>query len=174
AIASGTQIFAWIATLWRSRPRFKTPLLFSLGFIVIFMLGGVTGVMVASLPLDAQVHDTHFVVAHFHYVLIGGVVFPIFAGLYYWMPLLAGRLLDERLGRWNFWITFIGFNLTFFPMHISGLLGMPRRVYTYQAGQGIGGYNLLSTVGSYLLAVGFLLFFINFLLAWRSSKRAAE
>ena len=174
AIASGTQIFAWIATLWRSRPRFKTPLLFSLGFIVIFMLGGVTGVMVASLPLDAQVHDTHFVVAHFHYVLIGGVVFPIFAGLYYWMPLLAGRLLDERLGRWNFWITFIGFNLTFFPMHISGLLGMPRRVYTYQAGQGIGGYNLLSTVGSYLLAVGFLLFFINFLLAWRSSRKAPE
>ncbi len=170
AIASGTQIFAWIATLWRSRPRFKTPLMFVLGFVVIFMLGGVTGVMVASMPLDAQVHDTYFVVAHFHYVLIGGVVFPIFAGLYYWMPLLLGKLLNERLGHWNFWLAFIGFNLTFFPMHISGLLGMPRRVYTYQEGQGIAGYNLLSTVGSYLLAVGFLLFFVNFLLAWREGR----
>ncbi|HLU83461.1 MAG TPA: cytochrome c oxidase subunit I [Trueperaceae bacterium] len=174
AIASGTQIFAWIATLWRSRPRFTTPLLFTFGFIVIFMLGGVTGVMVASLPLDAQVHDTHFVVAHFHYVLVGGVVFPIFAGLYYWMPLLAGKVLNERLGHWNFWLTFVGFNVTFFPMHISGLLGMPRRVYTYQDGLGLGAYNLVSTAGSYLLAVGFALFFINFLLSMRSQAKSAE
>ncbi len=174
AIASGTQIFSWIATLWRSRPRFKTPLMFVLGFVVIFMLGGVTGVMVASMPLDAQVHDTYFVVAHFHYVLIGGVVFPIFAGLYYWMPLLLGKLLNERLGHLNFWLAFIGFNLTFFPMHIAGLRGMPRRVYTYQEGLGIGGYNLVSTIGSYLLALGFLLFFVNFVLTWLRGSKSEE
>jgi cytochrome c oxidase subunit I+III len=174
ALASGTQIFAWIATLWGSRPRMATPLLFVLGFIFIFMLGGVTGVMVASVPFNTQVHDTHFVVAHFHYVLIGGVVFPIFGGLYYWLPQIAGLLLDERLGRWNFWLTFIGFNLTFFPMHISGLRGMPRRVFTYQEGAGLAELNLLSTLGSYVLALGFLLFVINFLLSWRAGRTSPD
>jgi cytochrome c oxidase subunit I+III len=172
ALASGTQIFAWIATLWGSRPRLATPLLFVLGFIVIFMLGGVTGVMVGSVPFNTQVHDTHFVVAHFHYVLIGGVVFPIFAALYYWLPQIARLMLNERLGAWNFWLTFTGFNLTFLPMHLSGLRGMPRRVYTYQEGTGLAELNLISTLGSYLLAAGFLLFFINFVLSWRAGRTA--
>ena len=170
AIATGTQFFAWLATLWRSRPSFPVPFLFTLGFIFNFLLGGVTGVMVAAVPFDWQAHDSYFVVAHFHYVLIGGVVFPIFAALYYWMPNIAGRKLDERLGAWNFWLVFIGFNLTFFPMHISGLLGMPRRVYTYQSGIGLDLPNLISTIGSYILAVGFFLFLVNFLLSWRGSK----
>ena len=172
ALASGTQIFAWIATLWGSRPRFPAPMKFVIGFVIIFMLGGVTGVMVASVPLDAQVHDPYFVVAHFHYVLIGGVVFPIMAALYYWMPLLSGKLLSERLGTWNFWLTFIGFNMTFFPLHVAGLLGMPRRVYTYQAGMGLEPYNLISTIGSFILGAGFLLLLINLVRSWRWGRDA--
>ena len=136
AIPSGVQIFCWIATLWDGRPVFRTPLLFVLGFIVIFVLGGLTGVMLASVPLDLQVHDTYFVVAHFHYVLIGGAVFPLFGGFYYWFPKITGRMLNETAGKWHFWLFFIGFNVTFFPMHILGLRGMPRRVYTYPAGLG--------------------------------------
>ncbi|HEX5514005.1 MAG TPA: cbb3-type cytochrome c oxidase subunit I, partial [Gammaproteobacteria bacterium] len=118
AIPSGVQIFCWIATLWSGRPRLNTALWFVLGFIFTFVLGGLTGVMVASVPLDLQVHDTYFVVAHFHYTLIGGAVFPLLGGVYFWYPKITGRLLSERLGRWNFWLAFIGFNLTFFPMHI--------------------------------------------------------
>src|SRR5687767_1375199 len=131
AIPSGVQIFAWITTVWAGRPVWKTPFLFAVGFLVLFVLGGITGVMTASVPFDWQVHDSYFVVAHFHYVLIGGVVFPIFAGFYYWLPKFTGKLLSERLGRLNFCLMFIGFNIAFFPMHILGLMGMPRRVYTY-------------------------------------------
>src|SRR5690606_9949790 len=134
AIPSGLQIFCWIATLWDGRPRFCTPLLFVLGFFFTFVLGGLTGVMLASVPLDAQVHDTYFVVAHFHYVLIGGAVFPLFGAFYYWFPKATGRMLDERAGRWNFWLFFIGFNLTFFPIHQIGLIGMSRRVIPHPAG----------------------------------------
>jgi len=165
AIASGTQIFAWLASLWGCRPRLAPPLLFVLGFIFIFVLGGLTGVMVAVVPFDLQVHDTYFLVAHFHYVLIGGAVFPILGGVYYWLPKFCGRLPSERLGQWSFWLTFIGFNVTFFPMHIMGLLGMPRRVYTYPAGLGLEWYNLLATVGAFVLALGFLLFVIDVLYA---------
>src|SRR6186997_3503296 len=117
AIPSGVQIFCWIATLWGSKLNLKTPLLFVLGFFAIFVLGGLTGVMLASVPLDLQLHDTFFVVAHFHYVLIGGAVFPLIGGLYFWFPKITGRMLNETLGKWNFWLLFIGFNLTFFPMH---------------------------------------------------------
>src|ERR1700710_988676 len=131
-----------------------------MGFFVIFVLGGLTGIMLASVPIDLQVHDTFFVVAHFHYVLIGGAVFPLFGALHYWFPKWTGRLLNELLGRWTFWLLFIGFNLTFFPMHILGLQGMPRRVYTYAAELGWGGMNLLATVGAFALAVSVLLFFI--------------
>jgi heme/copper-type cytochrome/quinol oxidase subunit 1 len=133
AIPSGVQIFCWIATLWAGRPRLQTPLLFVIGFFFVFVLGGLTGVMLAAVPLDLQVHDTFFVVAHFHYVLIGGAVFPLFGGLYYWFPKITGRMLSERVGIWNFWLLFVGSNLTFFPMHQLRLEGTPRRVYTYLA-----------------------------------------
>lgn len=162
AIPSGIQVFSWISTIAAGKPVFKTPFLFALGFLFLFTLGGITGVMVASVPFDWQVHDSYFVVAHFHYVLIGGVTFPIFAALYYWVPKFTGRLFSETLGKWNFWLLFIGFNITFFPMHILGILGMPRRVYTYQAGQGWDIYNLIATIGAFVLASGVLVFIINF------------
>jgi cytochrome c oxidase subunit I+III len=136
AIPSGVQIFCWLATLWSGRPRFQTPLLFMLGFVAVFVLGGLSGVMLAAVPFDLQVHDTYFVVAHFHYVLIGGAVFPLLGALYFWMPKITGRLTSERMGKWSFWLLFLGFNLTFFPMHQLGLQGMPRRVYTYPAEMG--------------------------------------
>ncbi|MBX3011667.1 MAG: cytochrome c oxidase subunit I [Caldilineaceae bacterium] len=161
-IPAGVQIFAWIATIWSGRPIWKTPFLFAVGFIVIFVLGGITGIMVGSIPFDWQAHDSYFVVAHLHYVLIGGSVFPIFAALYYWIPKIHGKLLSERLGKWNFWLMFIGTHVTFFPQHIVGLLGMPRRIYTYPAAFGWDIYNLISTLGSYLLGLGVLLFVVNY------------
>ncbi len=172
AIPNGVQVLAWLTTLWSGRPKISVPLLYVIGFFFIFTLGGITGVMVASVPFDWQVHDSYFVVAHFHYVLIGGVTFPIFAASYYWFPFISGKLLDDRMGRWGFWLSFIGFNLTFFPMHILGLFGMPRRVYTYEAGWGWTGYNLLSTIGAFILAAGILLFVINVLSSWRNGRRA--
>jgi len=172
AIPSGIQIFSWIATLWTGRPVWRTPLLFVVGSIVIFVAGGLTGVMVGVPAFDAQAHDRYFVVAHFHYVLIGGVVFPLFAGLHYWLPKITGRMLDERLGKWNFWLMFIGFNVAFFPMHIAGLLGMPRRVYTYPAELGLGGVNLVSTIGAYGFAIGVALLLANLLLSLRRGRPA--
>ena len=167
AIPSGVQIWCWITTLWQGKPRFVTPLLFVVGFLVIFVLGGLTGVMVASVPLDLQLHDTYFVVAHFHYVLIGGGVFPLLGGIYYWYPKITGRLMSEKLGQWNFWLLFIGFNLAFFPMHQLGLAGMPRRVYTYSEGLGWDPLNQLSTFGAIMVASSFVLLLINL---FRSAK----
>ena len=161
AVPNGLQIFCWVATLWDGRPIFRTPLLFVLGFFFIFIIGGLSGVMVASVPIDTQVHDTYFVVAHFHYVLIGGAVFPLIGGLYYWFPKITGRLLSERLGRWNFWLAFVGFNIAFFPMHILGLQGMPRRVYTYLPEMGWGSLNLLATAGALILFASFVLLLAN-------------
>ncbi|MGK9167451.1 cytochrome c oxidase subunit I [Inquilinus limosus] len=170
AIPTGLQIFCWIATLWGGRPVLNTPMLFVLGFIVVFVIGGLTGVMVASVPIDLQVHDTYFVVAHFHYVLIGGSVFPLIAAVYYWFPKITGRMLSDRLGRWNFWLAFIGFNAAFFPMHLLGLAGMPRRVYTYPEASGWGGTNLFITAGALVLAASFALLLINIV---RSLRRGA-
>jgi cytochrome c oxidase subunit I len=171
-IPSGIQIFGWCATLLTGKPVVRTPLLFVLGFIVTFVIGGVTGVMFAVVPFDQQVTDTYFVVAHFHYVLFGGAVFPIFAGLHYWWPKITGRMYHEVLGWISFWIFFIGFNLTFFPMHIAGLLGMPRRIYTYPSGMGWGIYNLLETIGAFTLALGILLVVVNLLSSLRWGEPA--
>ncbi len=161
-IPSGVQFFAWIATVWQGRrPRYTTAYLFSLGFLVIFLLGGVTGVMVAVLPFDLQVHDSYFVVAHFHYVLVGGVVFPVFAALYHWFPKMTGRMLHEAWGKVSFWTMAVGFNLAFFPMHVLGLLGMPRRVYTYREGLGWETLNLVVTVGAFVFAAGVVVTAVN-------------
>ncbi len=172
AVPSGIQVFSWIATLAASRGRFRitTPSLFVLGFLVIFTIGGLTGVMVALVPLDFQVHDTYFVVAHFHYVLVGGMVFPLFATFYYWAPMVSRNMLSERLGRWVFWLMFAGFNVAFLPMHLTGLLGMPRRVWTYPADLGWDPLNLLSTVGTYVLAAGVLLFTIDLVVRFRPGQ----
>jgi cytochrome c oxidase subunit I+III len=172
AIPAGIQIFAWLTTIWYGRPVWRTPLLFVIGFLITFVMGGLTGVMVGVVPFDWQVHDSYFVVAHFHYVLIGGVTFPIFAALYYWTPLFTAKMLDERLGQWNFWLFFIGFHITFFPMHIVGMLGMPRRVYTYPIGIGWDIYNVISTVGSFILAAGVLLFIVNLIYSIRNGEDA--
>jgi cytochrome c oxidase subunit 1 len=170
AVPAGVQIFCWIATLWDGRLVFKTPLLFVIAFIVTFVIGGLTGVMVASVPLDTQVHDTYFVVAHFHYTLIGGAVFPLLGAITYWFPKMTGRMLSDRIGRWVVGLVFLGFNLAFFPMHVLGLQGMPRRVYTYQADMGWGGLNLFSSLSAFVLAAGFALFFFD---AIRSVRRGA-
>jgi cytochrome c oxidase subunit I+III len=161
SIPTGVQIFCWLATLWSGRLHLKTPLLFVLGFFAVFVIGGLTGVMLAAVPFNLQAHDTFFVVAHLHYVLIGGSVFPLFGAFYYWFPKWTGRLLGERLGQLNFWLMFVGFNLTFFPLHILGMRGMPRRVYTYPAEMGWDRLNMLASVGAMILAVGILVFVVN-------------
>ncbi|MBV9210292.1 MAG: cytochrome c oxidase subunit I [Acidobacteria bacterium] len=174
AIPSGIQIFCWIATMWGGKLHLKTPLMFVLGFVAIFTLGGLTGVMLASVPLDLQVHDTYFVVAHFHYVLIGGAVFPLFGAFYYWFPKWTGKLLSERAGKINFWLLFIGFNLTFFPMHQLGLKGMPRRVYTYLPEMGWSNLNLAATLGAALMFLGVATFLLNVLWARKSGEVAGD
>ncbi len=170
-LPSGVQFFAWIATMWKGVVHFSTAMLFAIGFLLIFLLGGITGVMVAVLPFDWQVTDSYFVVAHFHYVLNGAVVFPIFGALYYWLPKMTGRMLDERLGKISFWTMFIGFNVAFFPMHILGFLGMPRRIYTYDSGLGWDALNLLISIASFVFAAGTLLTLFNFV---RSRFRGAR
>lgn len=174
AIPAGIQIFCWLATLWDGRPVFKSPLLFIVGFIVTFVIGGLTGVMVASVPFDTQVHDTYFVVAHFHYVLIGGSVFPLLGAIHYWFPKLTGRMMSDTLGQWSFWLIFVGFNATFFPMHILGLEGMPRRIYTYQPDLPWHGLNLFVSLSAVILTAGFLLFFINVMRSARFGEIALD
>jgi cytochrome c oxidase subunit 1 len=167
AVPTGVKIFNWLATLWRGNISLDTPMLFALGFLSLFTIGGLSGIYLAAFPIDWQVHDTYFVVAHMHYVLFGGSIFAILGGLYYWWPKMFGRLLSERLGKWSFAFIFVGFNLTFFPQHMLGLMGMVRRIYTYPETGLWEGYNLTSTIGSYVMGIGLLLFLVN---AWRSRK----
>jgi cytochrome c oxidase subunit I+III len=170
ALPSGVQVFCWIATIASGRLVFRTPLHFTIAFLLLFVIGGLTGVMLAAIPFNQQVHDTAFVVAHFHYVLVGGSLFPIFAALYYWFPKLTGRMLDERLGRWHCWVLFAGVNVTFFPLHFLGFAGMPRRVYTYVEEVGWGDLNLLATAGAFVIAASIVIFAANVIV---SRKRGA-
>jgi cytochrome c oxidase subunit 1 len=173
AIPTGVKIFNWIGTIWGGKVDFKTPMMFATGFIAMFIIGGLSGVMHASPPADLQQTDTYFIVAHFHYVLFGGAIFAISGGAYYWWPKMSGKMLDEGLGKLHFWLMLIGFNLTFFPMHILGLNGMPRRVYTYSAESNFAALNQLQTVGSFILGLSFLVFLWNILKTARSTQPPA-
>ena len=172
AIPTGIQFFCWLATLWAGRPRFDTPLLFVLGFMVLFMIGGVTGVMLAAIPFDLQATDTFFVVGHFHYVLIAGMVFPLFGAWYHWFPKVTGRMMSERLGKLQFWLFFIGMNVTFFPMLLLGLEGMPRRVYTYLPETHWGPLNMIATIGAVTIFVSVLVWMVNVAVSLRSGALA--
>jgi cytochrome c oxidase subunit 1 len=167
AIPTGVKIFNWIATMWGGQIRFTTAMKFAVAFISMFIIGGLSGVTHASPPTDLQQTDTYYVVAHFHYVLFGGTVLGLFAGMYYWMPKITGRLLSERLGSWHFWLTFIGMNLTFFPMHLIGMLGMPRRIYTYGPELGLSTMNLVSSIGAFTIGLGTLVLVYNL---WRTRR----
>jgi cytochrome c oxidase subunit I len=174
AVPTGIKIFNWIATLWRGSIVMKTPLYFAAALPALFVIGGISGVMLAVFPVDWQLHDSYFVVAHLHYVLFGGSVFGIFAGLYYWFPKMSGRLLSEGLGKLSFWTMFIGFNLTFLVQHSAGLSGMPRRIYDYPDGAGWEGYNLASTIGSFILGIGVLITVVNVIRSLKSGKPAGN
>ena len=174
AVPTGVKIFNWIFTMWGGKIKFTTAMLFATGFIPLFVIGGISGVMLAMAPADFQYNDSYFVVAHLHYVLIGGSLMGVLAGAYYWFPKITGRLLNETLGKWHFWLMMIGFNVTFFPMHFLGLLGMPRRVATYSAamGQAVAFWNLVATIGAFILAISFLFFFYNLIKSLKSGERA--
>lgn len=174
SIPAGVQLFAWIATLATGRIRWSTPALFTVGAMIVFTMGGLTGVMVAFVPFDWQTHDTYFIVAHLHYVLMGGMVFPMFAAFYFWTPMMSARPLSEKLGKWVFGLMFAGLHLTFFPMHLSGLLGMPRRVFTYLPGQPLDTLNLISTVGAFLFAAAVLLFIVDLVRSFRWTPSDGE
>jgi heme/copper-type cytochrome/quinol oxidase subunit 1 len=171
-VPSAVAVFAWLATIWTGRPVITTAFLFFASMILLFTIGGVSGFMTASVPIDWQLTDTYFVVAHLHYVLVGINLFPVVGAVYFWFPKMTGRMMDERLGRWNFWTMFIGFNLGFLPMHLTGLLGMPRRVWTYPAGMGWSTLNMLTTIGSFLFAIGVALFLVNVALSLKRGAKA--
>lgn len=172
AVPTGIKIFNWIFTMWGGHIRFTTASMFAMSFIPTFVMGGVTGVMLAIAPATFQFHDTYFVIAHFHYVIVGGIVLAVFAGLFFWWPKIFGSMLDEKLGKWTFWIFYIGFHLTFFVQHILGLQGMPRRVFTYMGGQGWDMGNLVSSIGAFMMAVGAILFLINVVITSRKPSNA--
>jgi cytochrome c oxidase subunit I len=174
AIPTAVKIFNWLATIYGGKLSFKVPMLFALGFVAMFLIGGLNGVALAIVPVDYQVTDSYFVIAHLHYVLFGGAVFAIFAAIFYWFPKMTGKLLDERLGQIQFWLMLIGVNVTFFPMHILGLLGMPRRIYTYAADLGWNELNLLETVGAFIIAAAILIFMVNFVKSLRQGQPAGN
>jgi cytochrome c oxidase subunit I len=174
AIPTGIKIFNWTATLYGGRIRFTTSMLFAISFLVMFTIGGLSGVSFAVVPLDWQLTDTYYLVAHFHYVLFGGAIFAIFAGIYYWFPKISGRMLDERLGQWHFWLTFIGLNMTFFVQHLLGMMGMPRRVFTYPNLPGWAALNMLSTVGAFVLLGSVLVFLWNLHVSVRAGEVAGD
>jgi cytochrome c oxidase subunit I len=174
AVPTGIKIFNWIATLWRGQIVLKTPLLFAAAFLALFPIGGITGVIMAVFPVDWQLHDTYFIVAHFHYVLFGGSAFALMAGLYYWFPKLTGRMFSEPLGKLSFWTMFVGFNLTFLIQHSAGLSGMPRRIYDYPEELGVSTYNLVSTIGSFVLGVGVVMVVANLLWSVKHGSKAGN
>ncbi|MEW8966626.1 MULTISPECIES: cytochrome c oxidase subunit I [Exiguobacterium] len=170
AVPTGVKIFNWLFTLWGGQIKFNVAMLYSVAFIPSFLVGGMTGVMLSVAPADYQYHDSYFVVAHFHYVIVGGVVYGLFAGLYYWFPLMFGKALSEKLGYWQFWLFFIGFHLTFFPQHFLGLFGMPRRVFTYLPNQGFETMNLLSTIGAFFMGVSTIILLVAVVKAFMSKQ----
>jgi cytochrome c oxidase subunit I len=174
AVPTGVKIFNWLGTIYGGRIRFEMPMLFCLAFLFQFLCAGLTGIMLAVAPFDWQLSDSYFVVAHFHFVLIGALVFTIFAAIYYWFPKATGRMLGDTLGRWHFWLFVIGFNLTFMPLHVAGVLGMPRRIYTYAADRGWELWNLVATLGVPIQASAILLFLINVVIALRGGKPAGN
>jgi cytochrome c oxidase subunit 1 len=174
SIPTGVLFFIWLGTMWRGKLRFEPPMLFALGFIAMFLIGGIDGVWAASPAMDFAIHDTYWVVAHLHYVLFGGTLFGVMAAMFYWFPKMTGRFLSRRLGIWQFWLQLIGFNLTFFPMHILGLRGMPRRIADYPPDLGWSFLNLLASVGAFVIATAMLLFFINIFLTLRKPRTAPD
>jgi len=174
AVPTGIKIFNWLATLWGGRIRFATPMLFAVGFLFQFLIGGLTGIMLATAPLDWQLGNSYFVVAHFHYVIVGAILFSIFGAFYYWFPKMTGRMLDETLGKWHFWIFVIGFHLTFDFLHIPGLLGMPRRVYTYEAGRGWESWNMIASIGVIFQGVAVLIFVYNLIRSYLKGAPAGN
>jgi cytochrome c oxidase subunit 1 len=174
AVPTGVKIFNWIGTMWGGSIDFKTPMLFAIGFVALFIVGGLSGVSHAVSPSDAQQQDTYYIVAHIHYVLFGGSIFGIFAGIYYWFPKMTGRLMHEGLGKLNFWLMFVGMNITFFPMHYLGLNGMPRRIYTYTSEFGWDWLNLLSSAGYFVIFAGIVAFLVNFFISVKNGKVAGH
>jgi cytochrome c oxidase subunit I len=174
SIFTTVQVFAWVATLWKGRPVATTAMYYAVASVALLVIGGLSGVFTGVIPADWQVHNTYYVVAHIHYVLIGSNVFPVFAGFYYWVPKMSGRMLSEKLGKWSFWVMFIGFNLGFFPMHNLGMMGMPRRVYTYPSGLGLTPLNLVVTIGAFILGIGILISIVNLLWSLRHGALAGN
>ena len=174
AVPTSIKLFNWLATLWRGHLDLRTPLLFCLGFIGLFTIGGLSGIMLAAYPIDFQAQDSYFLVAHLHYVLFGGSVFGIFAGTYYWFPKITGRMYDERLGKVHFWLLLVGFNMAFLPQHFLGLMGMQRRIYTYDRGGLFELYNLISSIGVLVMTIALLVFLANMVKSWRSGRRVGS
>jgi cytochrome c oxidase subunit 1 len=170
AVPTGIKVFSWLATLWEGRIHFSAPMLWALGFVSMFVIGGLSGIMLGAVPIDIHVSDTYFIVAHIHYVLLGGSLFTIFAGIYYWFPKMTGRMYNETLAKTHFWLTLVAFNATFFPMHIIGVQGMPRRVATYE--DRFGDWNMFISISSFVLGASFMIFVYNMIVSWRSGPPA--